>query len=77
MFEHPKDKSFNDLFDIDKKILNLAELITVRDSDTQKLLEPVNAQLFHVQLIFSSENHKELNKQNCFLISIFYWLSTY
>ena len=62
MFEHLKDKSFNDLFDIDKKILNLAELITVRDSDTQKLLEPVNAQLFPCPAIFSSENHKKRTK---------------
>ena len=39
MFEHLKDKSFNDLFDIDKKILNLAELITVRALILKNFLE--------------------------------------
>ena len=62
MFEHLKDKSFDDLFDIDKRILNLAKLITVRDSDTKKLLEPVKAKLFPCPAIFSSENHTKRTK---------------
>ena len=76
MFEHLKDKSFNDLFDIDKKILNLAELITT--GSILKNFRTCECSTFSMSSNFSSENHKKRTKlSKIAFISIVYWLSTY